>query len=118
MWAKAGAEPTHTDNPECLGELMSHDPGAVLLAEADGQTVGTIIAVWDGWRGSVYRLAVAPSHRRQGLARQLLRAAEERLTGLAVRFQAIIVETDDLATGFWQASGWHQQDARLRFTKG
>ena len=119
LWAEAGVEPTHTDNLESLGKLMSHDPAAVLVAETDGRLVGTIIAAWDGWRGSVYRLAVAPAYRRNGLGRQLLQVAEERLAGLgAVRLQATVVETDDLATSFWQASGWEQQAARLRFTKG
>jgi GNAT superfamily N-acetyltransferase len=61
-------------------------------------------------------LAVAPARRRTGLGRQLLEAAEGRLAGLgATRLQAIVVETDDRATGFWRATGWQQQVERLRF---
>ena len=74
---------------------MAHDPEALLLAEEDSLIVGSVIAAWDGWRGTIYRLAVAPSHRRGGLGRSLLRAAEERLRDLsAARLQAIVVETD------------------------
>jgi hypothetical protein len=36
----------------------------------------------------------------------------------AVRLQAIVVEADAQAAGFWQNSGWEQQTARLRFVKG
>ena len=36
----------------------------------------------------------------------------------AVRLQAIVVETDARATGFWMNSGWNRQSARLRFVKG
>lgn len=53
---------------------MAHDRTALLIAEEDEEAeddlaiVGSVIATWDGWRRSIYRLLVAPSHRRQGLA--------------------------------------------------
>ena len=119
LWRHADAEPSHTDDEESLGRLIAHDEGALMVAESDRQIVGTVIAGWDGWRGSIYRLVVAPSRRRAGLGRRLVRAAEDRLsTGGASRLQAIVVETDAQATGFWTASGWEQQAERLRFVKG
>jgi hypothetical protein len=36
----------------------------------------------------------------------------------AVRLQAIVVETDRRATGFWRSTDWEQQAERLRFVKG
>ena len=119
LWRHADAEPSHTDDVESLERLIAHDGGALMVAESDRQIVGTVIAGWDGWRGSIYRLVVAPSRRRAGLGRRLVRAAEDRLsTGGASRLQAIVVETDAQATGFWTASGWEQQAERLRFVKG
>jgi ribosomal protein S18 acetylase RimI-like enzyme len=119
FWAEAGAEPTHTDTRESLCVLMEHDPAAVIIAEENGAIVGSVIAAWDGWRGSVYRLVVARSHRRRGLGRQLLQAAEDRLTSAgALRAQAIVVENEAVALSFWRDSGWQQQVRRLRFVKG
>jgi ribosomal protein S18 acetylase RimI-like enzyme len=119
LWAKAEAEPTHTDDIESLGMLIEHNPSALIVAEDGGSIVGSVIAAWDGWRGSVYRLVVAPSHRRLGLGSQLLHEAESRLSADgAVRLQAIVVETEPMAAGFWQASEWEQQIHRLRFVKG
>ena len=119
LWQQAAAEPTHTDNLESLRQLIARDPGALIVAELDNRLIGSIIAAFDGWRGSVYRLVVAPSHRRRGLGTRLLNEAESRLASLgAVRLQAVVVETDHAALGFWQESGWHQQTERLRFTKG
>jgi ribosomal protein S18 acetylase RimI-like enzyme len=119
LWSEADAEPTHTDNAESLEQLIRHDRSAVIVAEDDHRLIGSVIAGWDGWRGSIYRLAVAPSHRRFGVARSLLHAAESRLSAVgAVRLQAIVVETERLATGFWHASDWEQQAHRLRFVKG
>ena len=101
LWVEAAAEPTHTDDVAGLTALVAHDPSALIVAEEDGSIVGSVIAAWDGWRGSVYRLVVAPSHRRRGLGRQLLGEAEARLAAVgAVRLQAIVVETEAQGDGF------------------
>jgi ribosomal protein S18 acetylase RimI-like enzyme len=119
LWREADAEPSHTDDVASLERLITHDAGSLMVAEVDQRIIGTVIAGWDGWRGSIYRLVVAPSHRRAGLGRQLVGSAQERLSTVgASRLQAIVVETDGQATGFWKASGWEQQAERLRFVKG
>jgi ribosomal protein S18 acetylase RimI-like enzyme len=119
LWIEAGAEPTHTDDSKGLDVLLASDPEALVVAVDGTDIVGSVIAAWDGWRGSIYRLVVSPSHRRQGVAALLLAHAETRLiTAGAVRLQAIVVETDPLAVGFWKATGWEQQVERLRFVNG
>ncbi len=119
LWRTADTEPTHTDNLACITQLVAHDPLALIVAESGPRLVGSIIAGWDGWRGSVYRLAVAPDHRRGGLGGRLLEAAERRLNEAgSLRLQAIVVETDSRATGFWRSTGWEEQIERLRFVSG
>lgn len=119
LWAGAGAEPTHTDDARSLQALMEHGGSVLLVAEDSGALVGSVIAAWDGWRGSVYRLAVAPTHRRRGLAGRLVAEAEAHLRSVgAVRLQAIVVDTEAEATGFWRAGAWQEQRHRLRFVKG
>jgi ribosomal protein S18 acetylase RimI-like enzyme len=119
LWVRAEAEPSHTDDVESLSRLIERDPSALIVAENGRSIVGSVIAGWDGWRGSIYRLVVAPSHRRLGLGRRLLLEAEARLAAQGcVRRQAIVVETESKAMGFWQASGWEQQVHRSRFVHG
>ena len=119
LWRLAEVEPSHTDNLGSLQQLVAFDPGALLVAEAGDALVGSVIAGWDGWRGSIYRLAVAPDHRRRGLAGELVNAAAARLRAAgATRLQAIVVENDDGATGFWNASSWDRQVQRVRFVNG
>ena len=99
--------------------LIDHPRSALLIAEESAQTVGTVIAGWDGWRGSVYRLVVAPTHRRLGLGARLLAAAESHLRDVgAVRLQAVVVDTEPLAIGFWSATTWERQHHRIRFVSG
>ena len=105
VWREAEAEPTTTDDPERVRQLMAADADAVIVAEEGGRLVGTIIAAWDNWRGGIYRLAVVPDHRSR------LRAAG------AARLSAIVVDDDEGAMAFWTALGWYRQPARARFVK-
>jgi ribosomal protein S18 acetylase RimI-like enzyme len=118
FWREA-AQATSTDTSEVLVGLIRRDPGALIVAESDGRIVGTVIAGWDGWRGSIYRLAVGQDQRRRRLGQALLLAAEDRLAGLgAQRLHAIVVESNDVAVAYWTASDWEHQAGQLRFTKG
>ena len=118
LWREAAA-PTSTDTSDALRLLLERDPGALVVAESSGRIVGSVIAGWDGWRGSVYRLAVAPAHRRSGLGRRLLREAQHRLTALgATRMHAIVVGSDSRAVAFWESTDWEHQSGQRRYTAG
>jgi ribosomal protein S18 acetylase RimI-like enzyme len=118
LWRRADAVVSRTDDADGLLSLMAHDPASLVVAEDAGAVVGSVICAWDGWRGSVYRLAVAPTHRRQGLGRRLLAEAESRLEARgARRLQAIVVAGDNRATGFWRTSAWEEQAGRIRFVR-
>src|SRR5262245_14922321 len=80
LWRQAEATPSVTDNAEELRRVMAGNCGDVLVAEADGRLVGSVIGVFDGWRGNIYRLAVHPGHRRRGVARTLVAEVEKRLS--------------------------------------
>jgi ribosomal protein S18 acetylase RimI-like enzyme len=116
LWATAGSLPSVTDSSDGLARLLAADPQALMVAELRGVLVGSLIAAWDGWRGSFYRLAVLPEHRRKGLAMMLLRAGERRLRERgAVRLTAIVADDEPDAIAFWQATDYERQKHRARF---
>jgi ribosomal protein S18 acetylase RimI-like enzyme len=118
LWDLSGASPTVTDHIEPLRALLAFDPQAVLVANASGALIGSLIAAWNGWRGSLYRLAVAPEHRRGGLATALVREGENRLRERgAMRLDAIVTADDDAAMGFWRSAGYDYQRDRSRFVR-
>ena len=118
LWEGAGGRPSRTDDAASIGALLARDPDALLVAETDGEVVGSLIAAWDGWRGSFYKLAVNPRRQRQGLATALVRAGEERLWALgAARLIAIVAEEHEAAVLFWIAAGYEQQASTGRFVR-
>jgi ribosomal protein S18 acetylase RimI-like enzyme len=84
----------------------------------DGVLVGTVIAGWDGWRCHLYRLAVSPTHRGQGIGRLLVDAAEQRLRELGGnRIDAMVLVDNRPAHEFWRACGYVAQPEWSRWIK-
>lgn len=118
LWRAAESPRSPTDNEEGVRRLLRQDPEALLLAEGGGEVVGSLIAVWDGWRGSFYRLAVDPDWRRQGIGKELVRRGEERLRKMgAIRLTALVANTDHEALGLWRAVGYERQPGTSRFVR-
>ena len=118
FWADATAEPSSTDDTEGIEGLLEHSPSALIVAVDAGVIVGSVIAGWDGWRGTLYRLAVAPARRRHGIATALVKAAEQHLHTHGVRRMHLIVSTagGPAAVDFWRSARYEPTD-QVRMVK-
>ena len=118
FWRRAAEGVSISDDEEGVARLVTRDPRALLLAERKGELVGTLIAGFDGWRCHLYRLAVAPEHRRQGVSTALLAAAEKRFAELGGRRgDAMVLDGNELAHQAWRAAGYHREARWSRWVK-
>ena len=96
-----------------LARLARRNPGLVLVAAEAGRVVGSALGAWDGRRGWVYHLAVAESHRRQGIATRLVDQVEAGLRDLGCSEVRVNVGDDNAgARGFWQSRGYETRPTR------
>lgn len=121
LWRESEASPTVTDDSDTIAQVLCDDHAALFVAEDTERVVGTVIAGFDGWRGSIYRLAVAPSHRRRGIAAALVREAESALFAMGARRITAIVESDHpWAVAFWDAMsrhGFERDPLKIRYIR-
>ena len=96
-----------------LARLARRNPGLVLVAAAAGRVVGSALGAWDGRRGWVYHLAVAESHRRQGIATRLVDQVEAGLRDLGCsEVRANVGDDNGGARSFWQSRGYETRPTR------
>ena len=104
LWRIAATGPSVTDDAESVATLLAVAPDALVLAVDDDTIVGVVVAVFDGWRGAMYRLAVLPSHRRRGVASALVLEGERRLRGHGAGRLHMIVAADEEPAQIGRAS--------------
>ncbi len=112
LWERCGLTRTWNDPRKDIARKLAVQPELFLVAEADGAVVATVMAGYEGHRGWVNYLAVAPEHRGQGLGRALMQRVEESLKGrgcpkLNVQVRAANVE----AMSFYRHLGYAHDEA-------
>ncbi|MGE4423891.1 MAG: GNAT family acetyltransferase [Pseudodesulfovibrio sp.] len=77
------------------------------VAEDGGEVLGTIMAGYDGHRGWIYSLAVAPDSRGRGLGSRLLDHALAALKARGcVKVNLQILESNEAVRRFYEANGF------------
>jgi len=119
LWARAAEDSGRpADDADQLRRAINRDPQALELALDGDAIVGTLLSGFDGWRCALYRLAVDPAHRAQGIASALLEHAEQRFRGFgANRSLAMVLDANELGAGFWRSHGYEPQAEWSRWAK-
>ena len=108
LWNRVFPDDPPRNAPAAMidNKLKVH-PELLLVATWDEALVGAVIAGYDGVRGWLYHLAVAPEQRRQGFATQLVRAAESALFKLGCTKVNLQVRATNVAVvGLYEALGY------------
>jgi len=79
IWKRAGLILRPGDELDGVKVKLQRDPDLFLVAEEYGEIVGVVMGAWDGRRGWINHLAVAPNRQRQGIGRALIEELEKRL---------------------------------------
>jgi ribosomal protein S18 acetylase RimI-like enzyme len=119
LWAESRSDHAETpDSAEAVRTLLATDPGSLLVAEDGHEIHGALIAAFDGWRGNMYRLAVRPDRRREGIATRLVEHGEARLRSLgAPKVTALVGRGDTQAEQLWRAAGYRDDVAIGRWVR-
>lgn len=97
-------------------ELTGPRRHAVVAGAGDGSVLGYAVTLRSDDVLDLQRIAVAPAHRRAGVAHELLR--DVRRAGLAQGAQRILLEVrsaNEAALAFYAAEGFEQIDRRPRY---
>lgn len=91
IWVRSGLpyQPRGRDSEERIGEQLEMDSSIYLVAEDRGKVVGVVLVTHDRRKGWLNRLAVLPEEQGRGIAKQLVRRAEEELSARGISIFAV-----------------------------
>lgn len=83
LWNKVFKNDPPWNEPRgVISRKMTIQKDLFLVGELDGQIVATVVGGYDGFRGWIYHLAVAPPYQRKGFGKVLMLEIEKKLKNL------------------------------------
>jgi len=120
IWAEARLphKPQGRDRRDKIEREIKRPNAIFLVAEIEGKLVGSVFATHDGRKGWINRLAVSPAFRRRGIAKKLVREAENRLSEKGIEIVACLIEDWNAGSKkFFENIGYNRFDDISYFTK-
>ncbi len=115
LWkASEGIGLSDADTIEAIERYLHQNPGGSFVAYDDDALVGAVLCGTDGRRGYLHHLAVAASHRGQGIGERLVEHCLQALERQGItRCHIFVYRNNDLGKSFWKKTGWFERDDLL-----
>lgn len=99
------------DSEEGVKRFLDRNPGCSVVAEKDGEIIGSILCGHDGRRGCLYHVCVHPDWRKQGIGKSMVVLAMEALKAEKINKVCLIAFTkNDIGNAFWKEIGWTKRE--------
>jgi len=112
LWSACGLTRPWNDPARDIARKLTVQPELFLVGEVEGEIIASAMAGYDGHRGWINYLGVAPAWRGQGLARALMARVEQGLLAMGCPKLNLQVRTSNAdARAFYTAMGYAQDEA-------
>ncbi len=111
LWTQTGLRITTSDSREAIQHKLERDADLFLVAVEESIIVGAVMGTYDGRRGWINHLAVAPQQQHQKLGTQLMREVERRLHQKGcIKVNLHILPTNAAVQPFYQRLGYQRDE--------
>ncbi len=112
LWRECNLVVPWNDPYKDINRKLNVDPELFLVGELEGAVVATAMAGYEGHRGWINYLAVAPGLQGRGLGRALAERVETLLTKRGCpKINLLIRETNQEIIAFYQAMGYVRDES-------
>ena len=108
LWKAAGdVGLSSADERESIKSYLDRNPGMSYVAKENDRIVGAALCGHDGRRGYLHHLAVAESHRKRGIGKELAARCLGSLGKEGIRkCHLFVIHTNEKGKAFWDRIGW------------
>ncbi len=108
LWVRCNLTVPWNNPKEDIERKMKEAPDLLFVGEIENRIVASCMAGYDGHRGWIYYLAVSPERRGGGLAKQMVRRAEERLKEMGCpKINLMVRKTNTGVIDFYKKVGYN-----------
>jgi ribosomal protein S18 acetylase RimI-like enzyme len=111
LWTAVGLDVSRSDSRAGLAHKLERDADLFLVAKAEESSsdiIGVVMGSYDGRRGWINHLAVAPANKGHGLGRLLMAEVERRLRAKGCAKVNLLIEPANVqAQGFYERLGYN-----------
>ena len=112
LWERCGLTRPWNDPRKDIARKLAVQPELFLVGEAGGAVIASVMAGYEGHRGWVNYLAVAPEHRGRGYGRTLMQEVEARLRELGCpKLNMQVRSANAAAMAFYRRLGYAPDEA-------
>ena len=109
LWTECGLVVAWNDPSKDIRRKLDIQPELLIVAEAQGKIVGSVMIGYEGHRGWINYLAVHPEFQRRGYGRQLMAYAEQELLVMGCpKINLQVRETNLNVIAFYESIGYQQ----------
>ncbi|AFK63192.1 spermidine N1-acetyltransferase [Advenella kashmirensis WT001] len=111
LWQACGLTRPWNDPHKDIERKLQQEPELFIVAEHNGQLLGSVMAGYDGHRGWIYYLSVLPQYQSQGLGKSLVLQAEQRLRSKGCpKIQLMIRHDNSGVQDFYRTLGYESAE--------
>lgn len=112
LWEQCGLTRPWNDPRKDIARKVAVQPELFLVGLVDGRIMATVMAGYEGHRGWVNYLAVAPEHRSRGFGQALMAEVERLLLERGCPKVCLLVRTSNTPVlEFYRSLGYAQDEA-------
>lgn len=99
------------DSREGVERFLKRNPTTSVVAEENGEIVGSILCGHDGRRGCLYHVCVREDCRMRGIGKSMVVRCMEELEKEKISKVSLIAFTEnDIGNAFWKEIGWTKRE--------
>ena len=95
------------DSEEGVARFLRRNPTTSMVAEEQGEIIGSILCGHDGRRGCFYHVCVREDFRKRGIGKRMAVVAMEALRAEQIsKVNLIAFRSNEVGNCFWKSVGW------------
>lgn len=112
LWKRCNLVTPQNDPAKDIRKKMDYQPELFFIGLLDGKVIGSIMVGYEGHRGWINYLAVAPEHQRHGYGKKLVQKAIEELNKIGCqKINLQVRRTNKQVVKFYKHLGFKEDDA-------